>query len=43
MRKAISLSLDEKVLEALTKRAQRRHLSLSRATEEILRKTLRVT
>lgn len=42
MRKALTLSLDVEVLEALKKRSEKKHLSQSRIVEGILRKVLRL-
>jgi Ribbon-helix-helix protein, copG family. len=42
MRKVISISLEEEILDVLKKRALKRHLSLSRTIELALRKELRI-
>ena len=42
LRKSISVSLEEKVIEKLKARADKKHLSTSRELEDILRKALRI-
>jgi hypothetical protein len=42
MRKPISIAIDEKVLEVIKNRAGKKHQSLSRTIEEILREKLRL-
>ena len=42
MRKQVSLSLDEEVIEKMKKRANKKNRSLSREVETMLKKGLRI-
>jgi hypothetical protein len=42
MRKPLTITLEEDVLDALKKRSTKKHLPISRTAEEILRKALRL-